>query len=108
MPVESLKPWLGQIALIEIFDRDRFRFKVYGSGLTEWRGRDLTGHAIFPEWRAVCAELLQLREPICLSERWPSDTGGRIEFRTLLLPLAEDGITVGQIVSCSHRMPRSD
>ncbi len=42
-PVQELRPWLGNLALIEIADEERFRFRLSGTNLIRRFGREATG-----------------------------------------------------------------
>jgi len=42
-PVEELRPWLGNLAVIEISGDERFRFRLSGTNLIRRLGRETTG-----------------------------------------------------------------
>lgn len=49
MPAQScidplaLRSWLGNLILVEVAPAGEYRYRVYGTGLAEYFGRDLTG-----------------------------------------------------------------
>ena len=107
--VSDLKPWLGNIHLIDVEDGGaEFRYRVYGSNLARYFGHDFTGKTtaiarpearelVRSEYRTVCSE----RRPV-LVQRARSVLGKDTPVVRLILPLASDGATVDKLIVCSY------
>jgi hypothetical protein len=102
---EDLAPWIGHISLLEV-ERDplRFRFIVHGGHFTLLAGKSLTGRyleeGLTPRHRdqvlASYRETVETRQAIYChhidhSLPWR-------ELDRLLLPLADDGVTVDRVM----------
>jgi hypothetical protein len=44
-PLE-MKPWLGNLLLIDVIDEGRFTYRLYGTGFVNSFGRDMTGRSV--------------------------------------------------------------
>lgn len=105
-PEEDIGPVpLPFVLLVDVFDAGaRMRFRLVGTHHVAFNGRDYTGrffHDLYPPGPAfdyvagLYAELVRCRRPL-----WTRNlsihplTGGPIEMRRLMLPLADDGRTV--------------
>jgi hypothetical protein len=96
--VLELAPWLGNLMLIEVLEGGaEFRYRVYGSTLAQYYGRDLTGKttegvpeearkAVRREYRAVLADG---RPVVILRDREVRHRTMRVA--KLVLPLSSDG-----------------
>jgi hypothetical protein len=103
--VVELKPWLGNLLLIEVIDGGRdFRYRVYGSTLAQYYGRDLTGKTI-AEARAETREIVRseylsvVREgrPLLVKRDRPV-LHRQARVAKLILPLTCDGSSVGMLL----------
>jgi hypothetical protein len=107
--VFELKDWLGNLMLIEVLDGAvEFRYRLYGSVLASYYGRDLTGKltaAILPETRDIVrreyAQVCAARRPMMV-ERTRSVKHSMRLVAKLILPLAADGVTVDMILVASY------
>lgn len=71
LPVSELKPWLGQLALIEIEEHGAFRIRLGGTNLIRRLGREATGARvddlafdIARQLRAILTAVVRDGEPI--------------------------------------------
>lgn len=104
----ALWEWLGHLMLIESASDGEFRYRVYGTGLAEYYGRDLTGKttaALRPEVRAlVCQEYAAVCE-----SRWPllvthtrRIREQRLPVEKLILPFSADGTRVDRLLAGAY------
>jgi hypothetical protein len=90
--------WLGHLSLIEVLGRGLdFRYRVYGSALAAYYGRDLTGQttrALSPAVgnlvRREYAQAYAERRPLLVRRR-RRVRGVSIMIAKLILPLSTDG-----------------
>ncbi len=107
--VLELKDWLGNLMLIEVLDgATEFRYRLYGSVLASYYGRDLTGKltaAMLPETRDLVrreyAQVCAARRPMMVERRRSVKHSTRLVAK-LILPLATDGATVDMILVASY------
>ena len=108
-PVEDLRPWLGRLALIDVVDDGTdFFYRLYGSGLAERYGMDLTGKRLSEISPGIQLEVSSGYYQ-CFSEARPVFSNLRYadrdvfwEWQRLLLPLSADGTSVTMIMMCLH------
>jgi hypothetical protein len=105
LDVLELRPWLGNLMLIDVLEDGRdFRYRLYGSILAQYYGRDLTGKTtehVRPEARDLVRQeyrtVLASREPaVVLRDR-------QVNLRTmrvakLVLPLSTDGAALDMLL----------
>ena len=104
----DLKAWLGNLMLIEVTAPGEFRYRVYGTGLAEYYGRDLTGKttaALRPEVRAlVCQEyaaVCQSAHPLLVTHtRRVREQPMVVE--KLILPFSGDGSSVARLLAGAY------
>jgi hypothetical protein len=104
----ELWAWLGNLMLIEVTAPGEFRYRVYGTGLAEYYGRDLTGKttaALRPEVRAlVCQEyaaVCQSAQPLLVTHtRRVRDQPMVVE--KLILPFSGDGTSVARLLAGAY------
>ena len=102
---EDLAPWIGHVSLLEV-ERDplRFRFILHGGHFTLLTGKCLTGRyleeGLSPLYRdkilASYREAVETRQAV--HYHYSDDTQTWRELDRLLLPLADDGVTVDRIL----------
>ncbi len=103
--VFELKPWLGWLSLLDVVDDGAdFRFRVFGTALTERFGTDWTGRHLseqspeaqarsFPAYRRVVAS----SEPdFGILDR--ADARARYAWQRLILPLSTGGAEVAMLL----------
>lgn len=101
----ALWPWLGQLMLVEAASEGEFRYRVYGTGLAEYYGRDLTGRttaALRPEVRdLVCQEYAEVcrtgRPLLVVHTRRVRAQPTPVE--KLILPFSLDGSRVDRLLA---------
>jgi hypothetical protein len=103
--VGDLKPWLGNIHLLDVEEGGaEFRYRVYGSHLAQYFGKDFTGmttavvreasrEIVRSEYGAVVRE----RRPM-LVQRDRSIAGRDTPVERLILPLSSDGVGVDKLL----------
>ncbi len=104
----ALREWLGHLLLIERLGDGDFRYRVYGTGLAEFYGRDLTGKttaSLRPEVRSlvrgeyerVCQSGLPLL--VCHQRRVHEQ---RLPVEKLILPFSSDGAAVDRLLAGAY------
>jgi hypothetical protein len=104
----ELWAWLGNLILIEVTAVGGFRYRVYGTGLAEYYGRDLTGKTtdvLRPDVRAlVCqeyAEVCQTARPLLVTHRRRVRDQPMV-VEKLILPFAADDHTVARLLAGAY------
>lgn len=105
----DLKFALGNLTLVDVlYNPLRFRFRLVGTLLIQRLGMDLTGlglddipdPAYRDQVRAVYGRVVETGSgSVSYGER--ALEGQRRNFEILRLPLAEDGVTIDMLLSCS-------
>lgn len=103
--------FLAHIFLVEVHraeDRFRFRFRLVGTGVVEWIGRDATGRFMDDPWYGERGKLLQGHYEEVATDgvaryyvqyaAWVAHA--RRSYCKLLLPMADDGRCVDMILGC--------
>lgn len=107
---EDLVYLLGHLFLLDTVSAEtglRFRYRLFGSAVTYYRGFDLTGRFLdeHPDphfaLRAHAAYLqaVQARQPLWASVSGITATGMSANFEGLILPLARDGETPDMLLA---------
>ena len=104
--------WLGHLSLIEVVAGGLdFRYRVYGSALAAYYGRDLTGKtmrtlptAVGSLVRREYAQAYAERRPL-LVQRRRRVRGVSIMIVKLILPLSTDGDAVDLLLAASYPHP---
>ena len=107
--VLELKDWLGNLMLIDVLeDASEFRYRLYGSVLASYYGRDLTGKlttVLPPEARDVVrgeyAEVCASCRPFMVTRKRSVRHSAHMVAK-LILPLSVDGATVDMILVASY------
>jgi hypothetical protein len=110
----DMKPWLGNLLLIEVSPDEGFRYRLYGSEFVMEFGREMTGQTlealnpehrelIEAEYRAACEHRQPMARRYTASFDWLLPSGQCLGKRTvtwerLSLPLARDGVTVDMLL----------
>jgi hypothetical protein len=104
----ALWQWLGHLMLVEAASGGEFRYRVYGTGLAEYYGRDLTGKttaSLRPDVRQlVCGEY----EAVCRTARPLLVTHVRrvryqpLPVEKLILPFSTDGHGVDRLLAGAY------
>lgn len=109
---QTLKWLLGWISIVDVIDGGRdYIFRLYGSRVAEALGFDLTGKSIsdYPHGRAdVLRESYERVTRTGEIDRiaWAtlSNTGKpTVVWERIVLPLADDGVTVNKLMVCAIR-----
>ncbi|MCW0233293.1 MAG: PAS domain-containing protein [Ferrovibrio sp.] len=107
---EELRSLLGHLFLLDIVAAEtglRFRYRLFGSAVTVYRGFDLTGRFLDqhpdPHFAArahqAYLQAVQARQPLWANVRGATATGMSANFEGLILPLAQDGETADMVLS---------
>jgi hypothetical protein len=104
----ELWAWLGNLMLIESTAGAEFRYRVYGTGLAEYYGRDLTGKTtaeLRPEVRALVlaeyCEVCRTRQPLLVTHtRRVRDQQTAVE--KLILPFSDRGDGVERLLAGAY------
>jgi hypothetical protein len=118
-PVETLRPWLGNLGIIAVERQDdgdlRFRVALSGTQLDSYRGFSITGHYL--DELKSCGAIASVRryhdcvrqgEPVRLTHDNSSNSAVYTHMVKLLLPLSEDGVTVDRILMAMYPLPAND
>lgn len=108
--VIELRPWLGNLILLETIDAGAdFRYRVYGTNLVTYFGRDLTGDLVSGlqhKYQAVVygeyAAVVETRRPLAIQHlRYIGALGlsTRMTVEKLILPLSTDGDVVDMLLA---------
>ncbi|GAB4366508.1 MAG: hypothetical protein Kow00114_24470 [Kiloniellaceae bacterium] len=98
---------LPNVMLVDVVAPDDLRFRLVGTALVGWFGRDTTGLPLqtvyaAKDWERILADYrysIRERRP-CLSRRAIARAGGRQQpYQRLLLPLARDGERVDMLLA---------
>ena len=104
----ALWQWLGHLILIEAASGGEFKYRVYGTGLAEYYGRDLTGKttaALRSDVRAlVCREyaaVCETRRPLLVTHT-RRIREQRMPVEKLILPFSADGTSVDRLLAGAY------
>ena len=105
---EDFVRMLPHIALIDVIgDGPQYRFRVFGTGLVEAYGQELTGkfdhevdlNSVGPEIIGQLTAVVVECQPNVVRIRFTKDGDGRyLQYERLALPLADDGTDVNMIL----------
>ncbi len=104
----ALWRWLGHLILIEAASDGEFRYRVYGTGLAEYYGRDLTGKTTAQLRHDVRALVCREYEQVCQTARPLLVTHTRrvrhqpTPVEKLILPFSSDGRTVDRLLAGAY------
>lgn len=104
----DLWTWLGNLMLIEAAPGGEYRYRVYGTGLAEYYGRDLTGKTtaeLRPEVRALVlaeySEVCRTGQPM-LVKHTRRVRDHRTPVEKLILPFSGDGERVARLLAGAY------
>lgn len=104
----DLWAWLGNLILIERASAGEFRYRVYGTGLAEYYGRDLTGKTtaqLRPEVRALVlaeySEVCRTGQPLLVTHT-RRVREQRTPVEKLILPFSGDGEAVERLLAGAY------
>jgi len=106
-PVEDLRPWLGQVSLVDVSEAPRrFRWRLIGSRIAERLGRDVTGRWFDEIYEGTMLDGYARAYSRAVDRREPVFHSGDLEFvgkefqhfSSVHLPLSEDGETVNMLM----------
>ena len=107
----DLKPWLSNVALLELVPEGGYRFRVCGTGLIPRFGCDATGKTIEElagEWRTDLQNRLDrsstLQTPDIARFQIPLVLK-RTDYSEVILPLANDGAQVSMLLLAAYPAP---
>lgn len=105
-PEEIARPLLSHLGLVDVLPDGRFRFRLIGTALVRFYGRDYTGRIVEDAKAAGYADVLNRLYRLCAERRAVVYSETRSCYRQgfarlmhrLLLPLARDGEAVDMIL----------
>jgi hypothetical protein len=94
---EDLLPWFGHLMLLDCLDNNEYRYRLYGTTLTELFGFDLTGKMVGASVDRIgtkpqdeYARVVRIGAPVYVSRSSPS-AREYLQVDKLALPLMEGG-----------------
>lgn len=108
-PVEDLREWIGHVSLAEVHENPRrFRWRLIGSSIVKFMGRDTTGMWFDELYEGPMLEGYLRNYSLAVDRREPVFFKGDLEFvgkdfvhfRMVQLPLAADGRNVDMLLLC--------
>ncbi|MFC3229136.1 PAS domain-containing protein [Marinibaculum pumilum] len=109
-PAELL-PWMGHVSLLDVTeDPRRFRWRLIGSRIVEWTGRDRTGQWLEEIYAGPSLDaFMRLYEKV-VAQGVPLFFSGtllfvgkqHVRFRVVVMPLSDDGARVNMLMLCLH------
>lgn len=107
--VEDLAPWLGNVSLVDVVGQPpRFRWRLIGSTIVAKLGRDSTGRWFDELYDGDVLDGYVAAYSVSIDRRDAAFYRGDLEFvgrdfltfRSVHLPLSDDGITVNMLMLC--------
>lgn len=108
LDVTELKPWLGNLALIDLFEIDGGTIRLCGTSLFRRFGRDVTGcdvRMLSSEVGAsICACIARVHQTMTvIGDRHMRIIDGKpVMFDDLAFPLSDDGAHVTMLLFASY------
>lgn len=111
---EEMRAFLPFLFLVDVGQDPRtFRFRLVGTKITEWAGKEYTGLAVEeasygPHWRRVFdtyAAIVDSRRPQL--DIWDAPWASRefVRYERLIAPLSSDGQTIDMLFGALHILP---
>lgn len=106
--VSELRPWLGNLALIDLDGMAEGRFRLCGTNLLSRFGRDVTGSDMADLPSDVGQSLRSCIARVCKTNSPNSDNhvrtidGKRVTFDELTVPLSDDGVHIRTLLFASY------
>jgi hypothetical protein len=109
---EEMVQWLPWLALLDVIgEPPRFRVRLFGTGLVNAYGEEITG-----KWMDECdlnwvtdlllaqmTKVVRERQPNVLRARWTKVSDRRyLDYERIALPLSADGETINMILCAYH------
>ncbi len=118
---EDLRYLLGSLFLLDVVPPSqpgaapRFRYRLFGSRVAQYRGFDLTGRYLDqhpdPAFAAAAshayAPILAARRPLWADVNGHSAAGMHFQFEALVLPLSSDGENIDMVLAAQVMAPGS-
>lgn len=108
----ALRPWLGNLLVIDVCRGDDFVYSYYGQGLTDAFGVDKVGQSIAtlpgPQLDILHAEYDRVRiEKRPVARVYTAEFDGSVtSWERLVMPLSDDGEDVSKILVGAYRLER--
>jgi hypothetical protein len=109
-PLE-MREHLGRMHLLDVIEPNLFRFRLYGSGVTNPNVRDMTGLTTRDYEDAAFGAVVTRHYQACVDEKAPvynevfgTLAGAPYEYVRLTLPLSSDDANVEMLLSSPHRL----
>jgi hypothetical protein len=108
LPASALKPWLGNLALIDLRSGDGPTFRLCGTNLRDRFGGEATGRKIESLEDGIATSLRDAIRRVRETNK-PAQThhkgetkNGAVTFHELCLPLADDGVNMDTVLFASY------
>jgi hypothetical protein len=109
-PLE-MREHLGRMHLLDVLEPNLFRFRLYGSGVTNPNVKDMTGRTTQDYEDTVFGAVVTRHYQECVDEKAPvyhevigTLAGAPYEYIRLTLPLSNDGVDVDMLLVSPHRV----
>jgi hypothetical protein len=107
LAVQDLRPWLGNLALIDLRNGDGPIFRLCGTNLYSRFGGEMTRRKIDSLDDVVAKTLRHSIEQVChtrkpVQARHEAVQGKHIVFHELCAPLSDDSVTIDTVMFASY------
>ena len=106
----ELRPWIGNILLVEVTEAQDFIYRYYGQALTDAFGADMVGRSLEglpPDQRDLLVSEYERARTLGLAISRTYTAQFEDEMQTwerLVLPLSEDGGTTARLLVAAYRL----
>lgn len=107
----EMQEHLGRLHLLDVVGPNLFRFRLYGSGVTNPDVVDMTGRTTREYSNLAFGAVVTRHYQVCVDEKVPvyHEVYGTLgdapyEYTRLTLPLSSDGMNVDMLLVSPHRM----
>lgn len=108
LAVNTLKPWLGNLALIDLKNGDGPIFRLCGTNLRDRFGGEATGRriesledAVGTSFRDAVHRVHETNKPLQSKHKAETQSGPKT-FYELCAPLSDDGVTIDTVLFASY------
>lgn len=109
-PLEMVEH-MGRLHLLDVLGPRHFRYRLYGSAITNPGVRDMTSHTTLDYANKNFGEMVTRHYQACVDQKSPifhyvlaKLRRERYEYYRLTLPLSNDGETVNMLLVSPHRL----
>lgn len=107
-PLELGPAILPHLMLVDVEPGPRFRYRLFGTAVSEAFGSDPTGQYIdvvmvgaYKDFMlGLYRDLVTMKKPVYSTSIYGNQSGGKMWTQRLMLPLSSDGETVDMVLAC--------